>query len=125
MAGAVLLSEWNTVRGAASTTTVTQQEKHYADLLHFQDVVIFMETSDVSGTPLINFQTSPTKDDILFQLIDAAASFVPTVSPAVTTKVLRYSAVTVPLARYVRWKFMSGVAAWSCTFRVWLSPNLS
>jgi hypothetical protein len=124
MAASVLLQEWNTVRGNLTTTTVTQQEHHYADLLHFQDVSLYMETSDMSGSPTITFQTSPTRDDNLFQAMDATGTFIPAVG--VTVRTLRYSNVSVPLARFVRWKFTGSTAApWSCTFRIWLSPNLS
>jgi hypothetical protein len=124
MAASFLLQDWNTVRGNFTTVTVTQQESDYADLAPFQDVVVFIEVADVAGTPTIQIQTSPTKDDVLFQSMDATASFNPSVG--VATKVLRYSSVTVPLARYLRWKFTTASSApWSCTFRIWLSPNLS
>lgn len=124
MAAAVLLQEWTTVRGNAATTTVTQQEHHYADLVHFQDVSVYLECSDVSGNPTISFMTSPTRDDNLFQPVDATGTFVP-VAGSVMVRILRYANCAVPLARFLRWKFTGGTGAWSCTFRVWLSPNLS
>jgi hypothetical protein len=122
MAGAILAQDWVTARGSAAGTTVTQQESEYVDLGPYQDAVAFIEVSDVSGSPNLEFQTSPTRDDNLFKQIDGAVSFVPSV--AVTTKVMRYSAVSVPLARFFRWKVTTAAGAWSLTFRIWLSPNL-
>jgi len=124
MAGAILAQDWNTVRGSVAGTVVTMQESDYVDLMPFQDVVAFLEVSEIFNGINIRFETSPTKDDNLFQLIDASVAFAPTVG--VATKVMRYSAVAVPLARFFRWKFSGGATgAWSCTFRLWLSPNLS
>jgi len=88
--------------------------------------VAYIEVSDTSGTPLMQFETSPTKDDNLFVNMDAAA-FTPAVG-VMTPKIYRYSSATVPLARFVRWKIPSsspGANPWSITFRIWLSPNLS
>lgn len=84
-------------------------------------MVAFIEVTDVAGNPNMKLETSPTRDDVLFQNMDAA-TFVPSVG--VTTKIYRYSSATVPLARFVRWKITgSATAPWSVTFRIWLSPN--
>lgn len=121
MSAAILLQDWVTVRGSTSGTVVTQPVSGYADLAPYQDVVAFLEVSDVSGTPAMKFETAPTDDDNLFQNMDGS-TFAPSVG--VTTKIYRYSAATVPLARFMRWKVPSAAGAWSLTFRVWLSPNL-
>jgi hypothetical protein len=126
MAGAILLQDWITVRGNTTGTIVRQQEDDYVDLAPFQDFVAYIEVSDTSGTPLMQFETSPTKDDNLFVNMDAAA-FTPTVG-VMTPRIYRYSSANVPLARFVRWKVPSaspGAGVWSLTFRIWLSPNLS
>src|SRR5439155_20885248 len=68
-----LLEQWTTAKGSAAGTNLTQQEGDYADLGPYQDVVVFLEVSDVSGTPNLRYETSPTKDDNLFQLMTAAA----------------------------------------------------
>ncbi len=124
MSAAILLQDWVTIRGNATTTTVTQQETDYVDLAAYQDVVVWFECSDAANGPRFEIQTSPTKDDSLFVVVDTSAAFAAAVG--VTTKILRYSAVTCPLARFLRWKVVSSSFAGSvCSFRIWLSANLS
>jgi hypothetical protein len=122
------MQDWITVRGSALTTIVKQPEDQYPDLSMYQDLVVIQEVSDLTGgtsaTTQMTYETAPTKDDVLFDKIDATAQFI--MALGVTRVVLRYSAVSLPISRYVRWKLTGGTGTppWSVTFRVWLSPNL-
>jgi hypothetical protein len=123
MAISVLLQPWITVRGISTTTFVYQSSAHYAEVPECKDVVCFMEVADISSTPCnFNYQTSPSLDDSMFQIMQG--TFQPVVGLNLTIN--RYATAAVPLARYVRW-WISGstAAAWSITFRVWLSCTLS
>lgn len=121
MAHAVLLQDWITIRGGAAGE-VTQAEDMYADLSPYGDVVAFMEVSDFTAGTIGYHETSPTKDNQFFSPMHATA-----IAPAVgvTTYIYRYSTATLPLARWVRWRFSHPTTAWTITFRIWLSPNPS
>ncbi len=124
MSHALLAQDWITVRGSLTTTGVIQGDESYTDIARFQDVATWTEVSDVAGSPTLRYETSPTRDDVLFQLFETAASFVPVVG--VTVKVFRFASATAPPARYFRWKIpSSGTAPWSLTFRIWLVGNVS
>src|SRR5262245_48827253 len=118
MAHALLLQDWITVRGNAGSTVVFQQEDSYADLMGYQDVGIFVEVSDFAGTPSLQFSTSPTKEASMFALMSGGA--LGPGAAGVSVIYVRYASAAIPLARWVRWS-LSGAAAWSLTFRVWLS----
>ena len=72
----IKLQDWITVRGNLATTVVTQPEDQYADLLGYQDVGIYPDVSDFSGTARLEIHTSPLKEDAFFQIM-SNASFVP------------------------------------------------
>jgi len=122
MADAILAQDWTTIQGA-SGVLVTQPERDYVDLGPYQDAVAYLEVSSFSGSFTFELQTSPTRDDNLFKQIDPTVSFTP--GTGVTTKVMRYASVAVPLAKLFRWKVTASTTAWSLTFRMWLSPCLA
>jgi len=126
-----VLQEWITIRGTSSSTTITQGESGYLDLAPYQDVIFWilcMEASPSASTVYMNFQTSPTKEDYLFQPLSTS----PTSPIAMNTstsssnpyKVLLVNTPNIPLARYVRWQ-LSGPSAtpWDVTFRVLVQAN--
>jgi len=104
-------------------TTVTQGEDSWLDLTAYQDLVFWVDCREVSGTttPVITFQTSPTKDESLFTAIATATTLSASASPTVVKATLAL-AVT-PLARYVRWQIGSGTSTWDATFRVLVAAN--
>ena len=121
-----ILADWTAVAGVAQTggSTVTQDETGWLDLAAFQDVVIYLDCREATPTspgPTIAFETSPAKDNGLFQ---ALASTGLAASPAPTVLRALMLSSTVPLARYLRWKITgpSG-AAWDATFRVLVAAN--
>jgi hypothetical protein len=116
-----ILQEWTTIRGAANTN-VTQSEDQWLDLSSFQDAFFYLDCREVTGvTPAISYQTSPTKDEALFQTMLGPGNFAVGVSIG---KSILSANPAVPLARYVRW-FITGVAGatWDATFRVLVAAN--
>lgn len=117
MADSLLLQDWTTINGNVAGTIVKQSEDCYADLLGCRNLTIFMETAELIDTININFDTAPTKDESLFANV---AVWRPSIG--VTATSVLYATATVPIARYLRWRFATGATtAWACTFRVWLS----
>lgn len=70
-------------------------------------------------TVTFNIQTSPTKDESLFQTI---ATYAATGATLQILKVLMASATT-PLARYVRWQVTSASTPYDATFRILVAAN--
>lgn len=116
-----VLQDWTTIRGQSSTTNVTQGESGWLDLAPYQDVSIWLDVREVSGTtPQIFFETSPIKEDGLFQTMVSTNL---TTSPSNPYRVPITTANT-PVARYVRWRIQAAASgAWDATFRVLLSAD--
>lgn len=112
-----ILQELSTIRGGA--TTVTQNESGWLELTPFSDLVIFTDCREASGSPTILFQTSPTRDDLLFTAMMAGFALV---SNAQTVTKVLLTAATVPVARFVRWQ-ITGAPTWDSTFRVYVAAN--
>jgi hypothetical protein len=116
---AFILQDWTTIRGGV--TTVTQGESEWLDLTAYQDVVFWVDCREASGSPSIQFQTSPTKDDSLFMnMMSSATSLTAATAPVIVKATL--SAATNPLARFVRWS-ITGTVTWDATFRVLVAAN--
>jgi hypothetical protein len=123
---AFVLQDWTTIRSGGAT--VTQSEHEWLDLAPYQDVIFWVTSSEASassGSVTLTYQTSPTKDDSVFQAM-ATGVTLPTTTPTTTptiTQVFMLSA-TVPLARYVRWQLScTGNNAFDATFRVLVAAN--
>src|SRR5438105_1472522 len=114
-----ILQDYTTIRGATSTT-VTQNESGWLDLSQFQDVIAWVDVRELTTSATLKIQTSPVKDEIMFQDMYSAAAAVGVVAPPI--KVLM-SAASVPLARYVRWQLVGGAATWDLTFRILIAAN--
>ncbi len=116
---AFILQDWTTIRG--SVTSVTQGEDGWLDLTPYQDIVLWVDCRESSGTPAIQFQTSPTKDETLFQnMMSSATNLTASTTPQIVKATL--AAATTPLARFVRWQ-ISGTPTWDATFRVLVAAN--
>ena len=115
-----VLSDWTTAAGPLNST-FTQDESGWLDLAPFQDVVIYLDVREVTSTPTIFFETSPCREDGLFQSL-ASTTMSAGAQPSVLRGVMLGSAV--PLARYLRWK-ISGLpgAGWDATFRALVVAN--
>jgi hypothetical protein len=114
----LILQDWASIAGAA-TATVTQDETLWLDLAPFQDVVVYLDVRESSGTPTITFETSPAKDNSLFQTLVSS-----TMTAGGTPRVLRATMLgsTIPLARYLRWKITSS-SGWDASFRAIVAAN--
>jgi hypothetical protein len=113
-----ILQDWTTIR--SSTTTVIQGESGWLDLAPFQDVVFWVDLREQSGSsaPSLLLQTSPVKDDAIFQ------AMVTIVLNAVSNPYpVRLASATIPLARYVRWQLSGPSGTWDATFRVLAAAN--
>ncbi len=115
-----ILQDWAGFAGSSAATNLTQDDGAWLDLASFQDATIYLEVTEVSTPPpTIAFQTSPTREDGLFQTLASI-----TMSTGSQPNVLRGLMLgsSVPLARYLRWKISAG-AAWDATFRALVIAN--
>ncbi len=120
---AYTLQDWTTIRAASGLNTITQEEGGWLDLAPYQDVVFWIDTKSSTATPTITFQTSPSKDDVLFVAVVAgyAMPIAGVTAPVVVSAPM--TAASVPLARYLRWQLTSSTTPWDATFRVLVSAN--
>jgi hypothetical protein len=130
---AFVLQDWVTIRGGTSITSVVQNEASYLSLDTYQDVVLWVQVSEVglsgSGAVTLNLETAPLKDETLFRAMTNCAVAVtvpvmtpPTVIPVITVQ----SGTAVPLSRYLRWHITTSgsfTSAWDLTFRVLVAAN--
>ena len=123
-----VLQDWITVRGAGGTgsplppgATVVQDQDDWLDVSPYQDVFIWVACSEITGTPTIQFETSPTTDEVFFQAITGATTLTASATPTVV-KVPMLSATT-PIARFLRWRLTGGSTTWDATFRVVVACN--
>ncbi len=59
------LTNWTTMRGGVSVTSITQSEAQWLDLRGFEDIVAWLECKNVTPSGATNitlqYQTAPTK----------------------------------------------------------------
>jgi hypothetical protein len=124
---------WKTIRGQSTVQSINQDEPSYVDLCEHQDVVAWLQVSEVNaggGTNVtIAYQTSATRDEALFQTMTGLAGPVPvTVAVGVTVTPIVIGATFNSLARWFRWQLAvtgSPTSAWDLTFRLYLAANLT
>jgi hypothetical protein len=121
---AFVLQDWVTIRGPENVT-VTQSESEWLDLGPYEDVIFWLQLSEVTSTPTLLYQTSPNKDEAFFAAQTGGmtgagiglGSLLPTTT-VVVTQVFAWSA-TFPLARYVRWQIIPpSSASFDVTMRI-------
>jgi len=121
----VLLQDWTTVH-VTGTASVTQSELLWLDVGDFRDIVFWLETRGVL-VPLnsiisIYFETSPTKDEGLFQSVASASG-----EGMSNLAILRALEVNnVALSKWVRWRLAISPTPgteWGATFRIHCSLN--
>jgi hypothetical protein len=118
-----ILQDWTTIRGASGVSTITQDEDGWLDLAPYQDVVFWLDLKESTNTPMITFQTSPNKDDALFQALVPGTSL-PTAgfsAPLVVSALMLNASV--PVARWVRWQLTATTGTWDASFRVLIAAN--
>jgi hypothetical protein len=122
-----IMQPWKTIRASSVVTSVTQTENCWLDLTPYQDIVAWLEVKEVSvggGTNVqMAYQTSPTKDDSLFQGVVAAFN----VATGVTTTVMLKDSATITLCRWLRWQLTvtgSPSSTWDAVFRIFIAANV-
>jgi hypothetical protein len=118
----IIMQDWITVRGTGTTTSVVMSQPDWILTAPFQDITFYMEVRNITGTPVINYQTAPAKDDYLFQNLGAAAGI--TMVAGVTVSPFTLSGATIPVSHWTRWRLTATAGApWDVTFRVMASAN--
>jgi hypothetical protein len=119
-----ILQDWTTIRGGGSgTITITQHEVEWLDLGDYQDVAFWIDVKEATvspNQPTLTLQTAPTKDESFFQPMLSGLALTGSGTPTVLSAFM--TAVSVPLARYLRWQ-LSGTATWDATFRIVVAAN--
>jgi hypothetical protein len=130
-----VLQDFVTIRGATTTTFITQTESAWLDTSAYQDLFAWIDVREVTLGGLtnvqFNLQTAPIKDEFLFVNLQATPL---TVTGALSTPSIIqviFSAGsgtnTVPLGNWLRWKLtLNGTAtsAWDTTFRIAVTCNM-
>ena len=114
-----VLTDWITVKGSGNS--VIQSESEWLDLTPYEDVVVWIDCREASGTPTLAIQTSPTKDETFFGA-SGASLYSATLTAATVVQKFTMTGTNVPLARYLRWQ-LSGAAGFHATFRIMVSAN--
>jgi hypothetical protein len=114
MGAAVVLQDWITIQGLATTDIVIQSPDHWVDASQWSDAIFYTEVRDYAGSARLFLQTSPTADETLFE--DMASISV--AATGTTTSIIRFASASVPLSRYVRWKADATAANWRVVFRI-------
>jgi hypothetical protein len=119
----LILQDWISFQGDGGTTNVVvQSEPNWFDASNFQDIVFWTHTaiSEPGGGSLtIDFQTSPIKNESSF--VTMATVNLPA---GVQTTALPLATATVPLARWVRWRFSASPSGtYLTTFRILASVS--
>jgi hypothetical protein len=125
-----ILQPWKTIGGGNTTvTTVVQEEEGWLDLSGACDATFWIDVRSVnpgrSGTITLTLQSSPTRDELLFQPINVPVTLTASSSPFQVRTIPGAVSVS-PLARWVRWTLASVGGAsgqWNATFRIRVSRS--
>jgi hypothetical protein len=112
-----LLCDWTTVR-AGGPISIAQGETEWVDLGDDVDATFWVDCREVSTNPNVQllFETSPSKDEALFQPITPAITLAASGTPIQVRSVL--ASATVPLARWLRWRLTGPSGGFDATFRI-------
>jgi len=124
-----LLQDWTSPKVAAADGSLIQSEADWLSFQPYQDIIFYVECKgvDTGGTDHIalTFETSPSKDESMFQKMTEVHLDPGTVGTVQIAKVILSQNPDVPLARFVRWRLKTDSAStdWSATFRVYCAAN--
>jgi hypothetical protein len=122
-----LLQDWTTAGGSSTDSFVAQSELEWLDLVDYRDAVFWLEVRSLTlggATAIVmRYETSPSKDEILFSSMISFPMAVIT-GPDVRS-VLESQNPTVPLCGWLRWRLQATgpTGNWSATFRIHCAVN--
>jgi len=111
----LLVQDWVTIRvGGSNNSTATQGADSWIDLQDAEDLVLFLDVREVTGSPHMGYQTSPTKQETSF------VNMLPAFNIATGVRIDRVFAniAPIPVARFMRWQISNANGA-DVTFRLW------
>ena len=116
-----VMQDWITVRG--NNNNIIQSESEWLDLTQYEDVVLWVDVREVTGTTVtLLIQTSPTKDEAFFGVGNVSSMATLSAGTKPPVNVLMSSA-TPPIARYLRWQIQGPNATFDATFRIFVAAN--
>ena len=107
------------MRGATPSVTVVQPSYGWLDLGDLEDVILYTDVREATGSPTLTFQTAASLENAAFVNLTAALSLT---AGTITTTSAIASTANVPPLRYLRWVAGSPSGdPWDLTFRVWVA----
>jgi hypothetical protein len=116
---AMLLVDFTNLRGnlAPSSAQVIQSGTEWLDLGNYEDLVLYTDVRELSGSASMAFETAAVRQDSAFMpLIPAFPMAV-----GLRTDIVQASLAKLPPLRYLRWNITFGAVASDVTFRIWLA----
>ena len=113
----LLLQDLITIR-AAGSQSVIQSPTSWLDLGDLEDVAIFTDVRETSGSIQMSIETAAAAQESAF--VTLVPSF--TVATGIRTEVVTAYLAKVPPARYLRWHLSTDPAgSGDATFRIWVA----
>jgi hypothetical protein len=107
-----------TIAGGSALTSIAQGGDHWLDLGDYEDVQFVLEVKEVTGTVTMNYETSPSFEELSF--LACVKPF--TLATGVRSDTVLAAYAAVPVSQYLRWRLsVAGGSSWDAVFRIWLS----
>jgi hypothetical protein len=118
----IIMQDWTTIRGAASTTVI-QSQADWILTAPFQDISFYLDVREfgVAGITLA-YETCPGRDDVLFRAMTPALTIAGT--SVVVTNIFASVAANTPVSHWTRWKLTGPASTWDVTFRIMAAGNV-
>ena len=113
---ALLLQDFTTVRGTASTQVI-QPSYGWLDLGELEDIVLYTDVRETLPNAKMTFETAPAPTDAAF--VTLVPQFI--LATGLRTDSMFASLANVPVARFLRWRLSGDANPWDATFRVWVA----
>jgi hypothetical protein len=113
-----------------ANNAVIQNEPLWGDFEIYQDAAFYLDVSGLSPQagsslqPVLNIQSSPSKDPGNFSALSSVASWTFAGTPALGLQQIRYVPFSGGLCRYVRWQLNTvAMGATLMTLQIWVTLN--
>ena len=118
----IVMQDWITIRGAASTTVI-QSQADWIFTAPFQDVTFYLDVREFSPSAavIVSYQTAPAREEAMFQNMFSTAAITTTGLIGPTNVYLANAAI--PVSHWTRWKLSAGALTWDLTFRIMMAGN--